>query len=110
MILTYDHQYGFAKIRRGAELDAYAHESFVRDQPHTLVLLRKLSSRRKPSKDSWITRPVSPATTNTVTSDEGSPMLGSRQMMWNHSPSPQHDDRGRLDLLALALEREAQLR
>ena len=37
-------QYGFTKVRRGPDMDMYAHPSFVRGHPEMLGLLRKCTS------------------------------------------------------------------
>ena len=38
------HQYGFTKVRRGPDTDMYAHDSFIRNEPSLLSLLRKSTS------------------------------------------------------------------
>jgi hypothetical protein len=51
---VYHVQYGFAKVRRGPDMDMYAHPTFFRDQPETLSLLRKCTAERKRSPSSSI--------------------------------------------------------
>ncbi|GKY99988.1 hypothetical protein MPSEU_000952300 [Mayamaea pseudoterrestris] len=118
--------YGFTKVRRGPDLDMYAHPSFVRDSPDSLVHLRKLGGARKNSQLT-ILRPVSPTTS--AGSSVGSGSLGHPsppaspvvQHLQAKSPcysrptlpamasiprkiSGADDQRGCLDLLALAME------
>ena len=38
------HRYGFSKVRRGPDMDMYAHPSFMRGKPENLVQLRKLTT------------------------------------------------------------------
>lgn len=122
-------QYGFAKIRRGPESDMYAHPSFVRDRPKSLLNLRKLTTaaRKKllspgPSASSSTIsakRVVSPPTSPLGSVQGTIPsmnILFSQLPNWPpqapQAPLPEpvparREDRGRLDLLALALEQEA---
>lgn len=122
--------YGFTKVRRGPDSDMYAHPSFVRQKPESLLNLRKISnsSRRKATPPQEITchldlRPVSPSvsdsTSNSVPSSPAVsvdhqfvitkiPSWGSAVQVLSRVPtvtSPKSsDDRGKLDLLTLALE------
>lgn len=111
----------------------YAHPSFLRDHPASLLELRKINTgvRRRPSPAvSHSLRPVSPSTSHSVGSGSSgkspvsSPVLEKSQVVitsipitWTYVPnkvSPKlplrkvtsaEDDRGKLDLLAFALER-----
>jgi hypothetical protein len=121
-------QYGFAKVRGGPDSDMYAHASFFRDDPESLLSLRKMSSARKQPS----TRPVSPSTSgNSIGSSEGlRAILPYKAIVLNapkclpsnvifprlprmaaatHDVNPlqkvANDHRGRLDLLAYAMER-----
>lgn len=46
-------QYGFTKVRRGPDMDMYAHPFFCKDQPETLSLLRKCSSAAERKRIPW---------------------------------------------------------
>ena len=126
-------QYGFAKVRRGPDTDMYAHPSFIRSRPEMLSQLRKstTASRRRLSKsssedsdsssstESPTFRPVSPSPSR----EPDSPPYFQRVAAVpapNHrfnqtwltfnkqplAPIQRREGTGRLDLLALAIERE----
>jgi hypothetical protein len=113
-------QYGFAKVRRGVDGDAYAHPSFTRDHPENLLNLRKISTavarRRMVSDVDTVTalmRSVSPTEVishakiiyqecNVPVKHQISPKPSK---VTTADPATSHD-RGKLDLLALALEHE----
>lgn len=121
-------QYGFSKVRRG-EAQAYAHPSFVRDHPESLLKLRKTtpSQRRHMSSDASpqqkqkkqqnprsVSPHVSPVVNNNnnmaLTPDPGQnkPLLSLVSPVaprFYQAPLPR-DDRGKLDLLTFALEHE----
>mmetsp|Transcript_17237 Transcript_17237/g.32183 ORF Transcript_17237/g.32183 Transcript_17237/m.32183 type:complete len:187 (+) Transcript_17237:412-972(+) len=125
--------YGFTKIRRGPDVDMYAHPSFVRDTPHTLLELRKITNggRKRPTEEvttKYSSRTVSPLSTlhHHVEHEPTSPVTGIPKIIvpkvqqWGSSTvysstvsrpsvlSPvRAADRGKLDLLAMALEQEA---
>jgi hypothetical protein len=148
----HDSQYGFTKVRRGPETDMYAHPSFLRARPETLMGLRKITnpSRKRlevstvdsvdtiPSTTANVCRPVSPSTPSTGCETPGESPTSDHQILMSklpkdtvdlwppvkpfqltkqldssyHNPSPvrcvvpvNSQDRGKLDLLALAMER-----
>ena len=119
-------QYGFTKVRRGPDLDMYAHPSFVKGSPEALLYLRKLGGgggARKPNSLSL--RPISPST-SAGGSSVGSSPRGPTSPVIRHfqAPTTMHprpplpllmasiprkisgadEQRGCLDLLALAME------
>ena len=125
-------QYGFTKIRRGPDVDMYAHPSFVRDTPATLLELRKIANggRKRPTEEvsvKFSSRTVSPLSTlHHLEQEPASPVTGIPKIIvptvgqWGNSTaytsivphttilSPARSaDRGKLDLLAMALEQEA---
>lgn len=129
-------QYGFTKIRRGPDVDMYAHPSFVRDTPETLLQLRKItngSRKRSPTEQiafttKYSSRTVSPLshqhvaehTPNSPVITNISKIIVPKVGHWGHSTaytsatvsttSPvlaPTADRGKLDLLAMALEQQA---
>jgi len=113
----------------------YAHPSFIRDTPHTLLELRKVTNggRKRPTEEvttKYSSRTVSPLSTlhHQIDSEHEatSPVMGITKIIvpkvqqWGNSTvytsmvsrttslSPvRADDRGKLDLLALALEQQA---
>ena len=132
---TFCSQYGFTKVRRGPDSDMYAHPSFLRDQPKSLLQLRKIttSSRTRLVSDASnltltlsTTRAVSPSlygsppVSPTSERDIGSKFdaIPSPFSFKNYALAPRtvrkgdsHSsmgtcDRGKLDLLALAMEHE----
>ena len=132
--LHHQSQYGFAKVRRGPETDMYAHPSFLRNEPEGLLNLRKVSTstRKASNAPSKTTRTQSSRTTMTLSSVvQQAPVRAISPSSTNSAaasppqniptvvpasppstvaapPSPKGpDDRGRLDLLAFALEHEA---
>ena len=117
------YQYGFTKVRRGPETDMYAHSSFLRDQPKSLLNLRKLTPanrKRLHSDASHTTHTTAGSTSSGRTPRPVSPSSNSHQpdsplprvMVQPPVPKsltlslPGKCDRGKLDLLALAMERE----
>ena len=114
----------------------YAHPSFVRDTPETLLQLRKITNgaRKRPTEEvtmKYSSRTVSPLSTPhhvVVEHEPHSPITTIPKIIvpkvgqWGHSstaytstvsttspilaPAPTAD-RGKLDLLALALEQQA---
>jgi hypothetical protein len=141
-------QYGFTKVRRGADTDMYTHPYFKKDDPEGLLQLRKIAPpvRRRLVSDAGsaaAARSVSPATTGETISPPSSPPRASNASskivvhgfhpVWNNTPmdpaqispgsrqgnafvfaaksdydvsSTGSNDRGKLDLLAFALEQE----
>ena len=126
-------QYGFTKIRRGPDVDMYAHPSFVRDTPETLLQLRKITNggtRKRPTEEvtmKYSSRTVSPLSTpHQLEVEPSSPVscfpkiIVPKVAQWGSSTvytssvppttvlAPKvAADRGKLDLLALALEHQA---
>jgi hypothetical protein len=126
------HQYGFSKIRRGPDVDMYAHPSFVRNTPGTLLQLRKTTtSMRKqllPTAEAKMKmdshRTVSPLSSPHHSDSEQSPVekitkkiIVPQVGQWGNTSlryssiiptlAAPRADRGKLDLLALALEQAA---
>ena len=148
--------YGFTKIRRGPDVDMYAHPAFLRDTPETLLQLRKINTgarKHRPTVDvvsivKQNSRTVSPLSAghhgdlllaSPPTAEPGSPVPCVPKIIvprvpqpppatayWgNHSsnnnttttaytsaatpilPAVKATDRGKLDLLALAMEHQA---
>ena len=133
-------QYGFTKIRRGPDVDMYAHPSFVRDTPETLLQLRKITNgsrntaaastkRTQDVKYSSSSRTVSPLHHDVVETPP-SPTMYPKIIVpkvghWGRTiplstaytstvaaspvlaPAVPKADRGKLDLLAMALEQQA---
>lgn len=119
-------QYGFAKVRKGPDLDMYAHPSFIRDFPDSLLQLRKLGGARKQPPSPL--RPVSPTASAessiesatrrrpTISSSPAIPSYFQARTMINIRPplptmssvprkiSGADEQRGCLDLLTLAME------
>lgn len=110
----------------------YTHPSFVRDTPETLLQLRKTTNggRKRPTEEvtmKYSSRTVSPLSTpHHLEQEPTSPVTGFPKIIvpkvgqWGSSTaytstvSPTHvlppakaADRGKLDLLAMALEQEA---
>jgi hypothetical protein len=121
-------QYGFSKVRRG-EAQAYAHPSFVRDQPESLLDLRKTTPaqrRRIVSADASLPKkqqkkePLNPRSVSPIPAsisdivlisaagpaDKLSLSLVSPVAPRIVLPDVPKDDRGKLDLLTFALEHE----
>jgi len=111
----------------------YAHPSFLRDNPVSLLDLRKISNtnrRRTVSKDlsRQESRTVSPSPSTSVGSHSSSPVSPHKAVcapipQWAHlatmfapicdAGQVRHvsaEDRGKLDLLTFALEHESELR
>lgn len=130
-------QYGFTKIRRGPDVDMYAHPSFVRDTPETLLQLRKItngSRTKRPTQEvsmKYSSRAVSPLSNQAHQLEHHhrhphSPVITNipkiivpKVGQWGSSTAytstisttspdlaPKAADRGKLDLLALALEQQ----
>ena len=134
-------QYGFAKVRRGADTDMYAHPSFVKDHPESLVQLRKTTpaQRRGLLSDASSQKHQQPNPRSVSPHHLTSPSVSSANHHYYHPhhnnkvlipcihPHPVHpsevspvtpqrtttttttlptNDRGKLDLLTFALERE----
>lgn len=114
-------QYGFAKVRRGPETDMYANPAFLRHEPESLVQLRKVTTTDRKRWESVTvltpdtTRSVSP--TSAASKHTSSPPMMPQWTARLHqrvpetltipvSPPNQGCDRGKLDLLALAMEQE----
>jgi hypothetical protein len=116
-------QYGFAKVRRGPDMDMYAHPSFCRDQPETLSFLRKCSAtaERKRSPCSSISelsstknvkahsRPVSPSPPGSPKRPEYTSIVQNAVDQSTIFDTPKVDTlngwkgAGRLDILTMAL-------
>lgn len=145
--------YGFAKVRKGADTDMYAHPSFIRNKPEALLYLQKSTTRNKQDTNSdtplcLAPRSVSPSLSHTV--DDTNEILSATMASTRNShfsttivvPGNSHcwetnaplilnaapvsppsrrtlstssesdasstgsNDRGKLDLLAFALEQE----
>ena len=123
-------QYGFTKVRRGPDLDMYAHPAFVKGSPDALLYLRKLGGGGGSRKQNSLSlRPISPSTSAGSSSAGSSPRGGppaspvirhfqaATTMMHPRPPLPllmaaaiprkisgADEQRGCLDLLALAME------
>ena len=122
-------QYGFTKIRRGPDVDMYAHPSFVRDTPETLLQLRKITSggarKQRPTTEvsvKYNSRTVSPLSPSHHSQAEpASPVSNMPKIIvprvahWGSTTAytsatpilPRATDRGKLDLLAMAMEHQA---
>ena len=132
-------QYGFTKIRRGPDVDMYAHPSFVRDTPETLLQLRKITNgarSKRPTQEvsmKYSSRTVSPLSHHHLEPHAPhSPVTNIPKIIvpkvgqWGSStaytstvvsatspvlaPAKPMADRGKLDLLAMALEQQAAAR
>ncbi|GAX28161.1 hypothetical protein FisN_6Lh013 [Fistulifera solaris] len=119
--------YGFTKVRRGPETDMYAHPSFLRYEPESLVHLRKVTTTdRKRWESATVLTPDMRSVSPTHSSSSAAstvkhtaplpPMMPQWTLHHNNrvpdtltftiSPPNKSCDRGKLDLLALAMEQE----
>ena len=111
-------------MRRGAENDSYAHPSFIRDKPEALMNLRKINtgSRRRVVSDVDTRAETPPPVQQQTPSFLQGKIVVHGFKSWDnlkpHQVSPgrsdasasdsstSSNDRGKLDLLAFALEQE----
>merc|ERR1711862_642939 len=109
--------YGFFKVRRGPDIDMYAHPSFIRGCPEALSHLRKnrcTTSRKTSEKlcssnftSTFSTIPDSvsseiPISTAQVINDRSNNSLNLHNLNWR-SPPNNYLNGGKLNLLAIAL-------